>query len=173
MRPADGKTIRPEPTRASERTTTGSRVTAARAWLSRNHEDARLLPDPRELDQPTLDRLCVNLLRHEHTGYDDTLASTFGQTGRNPAIRVIRFRIHRGIARQWPGGGVQQKDRRDGTGPGVIPDQPGGHRPQRGWSCSRIPETARRAMPARRCGRLTFPKMPRSCSQTSDRPGIR
>lgn len=71
--------------------------------VSRNHEDARLIPDPRELDRPTLDRLCVNLLRHEHTGYDDALAGTFGQTGRNPAIRVIRFRIHREIARRWPG----------------------------------------------------------------------
>ena len=31
--------------------------------VSRNHEELELLPDPRELDRPTLDRLCANLLR--------------------------------------------------------------------------------------------------------------
>ena len=70
--------------------------------VSRNHEELELLPDPRELDRPTLDHLCANLLRHECSDYDETLMETFGKTGRDPAMNIIRLRLNREIALQWP-----------------------------------------------------------------------
>ena len=52
-------------------------------------------------DEPT-GRWCVNFLRHECSEYDMTLADTFGQTGKELAISIIRLRIYRDIARHWP-----------------------------------------------------------------------
>lgn len=70
--------------------------------LDWRYRPSGLLPEPRCLDQETLDRLCANLLRHECSDYDEALADTFGRTGRDLAIRIIRARIHREIALRWP-----------------------------------------------------------------------
>ena len=67
------------------------------------NELLELLPDHRRLDPDTVARLCTNLLRHECSDYDEALAMNFGRTGSQLAVNIIRLRIHREIARWWPG----------------------------------------------------------------------
>jgi hypothetical protein len=75
---------------------------AGRSRRNRENPDFEHMPQPSMLDRETLDRLCVNFLRHQCSDYDFTLAETFGQTGKETAIDVIRLRIYREIARRWP-----------------------------------------------------------------------
>ena len=75
---------------------------AERSPRNRENPDFEYMPQPSRLDRETLDRLCVNFPRHECSDYACTLAETFGQTGKETAIGVIRLRIYREITRRWP-----------------------------------------------------------------------
>lgn len=53
-------------------------------------------------DQEFLDRITVNYLRHECTEYDEALFDTYGNVGKNEAIKRIRQRVFDVIAKAYP-----------------------------------------------------------------------
>jgi hypothetical protein len=53
-------------------------------------------------DPEFLERISVNYLRHELTGYESELAALFGKTGRSEASAVIRECVYDAIADAYP-----------------------------------------------------------------------
>jgi hypothetical protein len=73
---------------------------ADRAW-DRGWDD----PEPAEagsVDQATLDRWCVNYLRHRQMSYDADLDALYGRVGRGEAEAAIRRRVYEVIAAAHP-----------------------------------------------------------------------
>lgn len=58
--------------------------------------------DQDHADRQTLDRLCVNYLRHVYTDYDNELAGLYGKTGRDEATKLIRSRVLAAIGEAYP-----------------------------------------------------------------------
>lgn len=55
-----------------------------------------------EYDKAYLDRQCVNYIRHELTGYDRTLDTCVGKTGKLEAYKCLRHKIFAEISRVYP-----------------------------------------------------------------------
>jgi hypothetical protein len=53
-------------------------------------------------DAAFLDRICVNYIRHELTGYDHALQDVAGRTGITQAVHEIRRKIYAAIAAAYP-----------------------------------------------------------------------
>jgi hypothetical protein len=51
---------------------------------------------------PFLERICVNHLRHELTGYEKHLEKTFGKVGTSDAYKKIKEKVEEAIARAYP-----------------------------------------------------------------------
>ena len=66
---------------------------------SRGHDDKYAHP---RSDQDFLQRITVNFLRHQMSGYEDHLDQVFGKTGAGNARLVIRDKVLRAIADSYP-----------------------------------------------------------------------
>lgn len=72
---------------------------ACESYNSRSRGDLRATPDS---DPEFLDRICVNYLRHELTGYEAELDALYGQVGRKEARDIIRAKVYDAIADAYP-----------------------------------------------------------------------
>jgi hypothetical protein len=62
-------------------------------WNDRNLENA---------DRNTLDRICVNYLRHICSEYEDKIDELYNMCGKNEALQLLRRSIYESIIRKYP-----------------------------------------------------------------------
>lgn len=70
------------------------------AYNDRNYHRGE--PVSRHSDPVFLDRICVNFIRHELTGYDQALWEVAGKTGKSIAVAAIRQKVYGAIAKAYP-----------------------------------------------------------------------